>query len=226
MITRSATLRGRVHVVRHDDAGHRVLLARPQDQLVDHVAHDRVQPGGRLVVEHQLGVQGQGPGQAHALAHAAGQLGRLLARRCSRASPTSASRDSTSSWISCVADLACARAAERPRSGRSSCCRTAPRLETGSRSGSARGVSSCSLSLARSWPSNSTSPRVGPDQPDHRLEQHGLAAAAFADDGQRLSARNRQVDVAQHRLRPNVTSTSRSSTSGPLGLAAVFGSDR
>ena len=40
----------------------------------------------------------------------------------------------------------------------------------------------------------------GPQQPDDRLQQHGLAAAALADDGQRLAARNRQADVAQHAL--------------------------
>ena len=37
-------------------------------------------------------------------------------------------------------------------------------------------------------------------QADDRLQQHGLAAAAFADDRQRLAARHRQVDVAQHLL--------------------------
>ena len=68
----------RAHVVRHDDARHRMVLPRAEDQLVDHVAHDRVQPGGRLVVEHDLRLQGQRPGQAHALPHAAGKLGRLL----------------------------------------------------------------------------------------------------------------------------------------------------
>ena len=34
----------------------------PQDQLVDHVAHDRVQPGRRLVVEHQSRASAPAPG--------------------------------------------------------------------------------------------------------------------------------------------------------------------
>ena len=33
----------RPHVVRHHDARDRMLLPRAEDQLVDHVAHDRVQ---------------------------------------------------------------------------------------------------------------------------------------------------------------------------------------
>ena len=56
-----------------------VLLAGADDQLVDDVAHDRVEAGGRLVVEQHFGVHGQRPGQADALPHAAGKLGRRLA---------------------------------------------------------------------------------------------------------------------------------------------------
>ena len=70
----------RAHVVGHHHAGDRVLAARAEDQLVDHVAHDRVQPGRGLVVEDDLRLQGQGPGQSHPFSHAAGKLGRLLAQ--------------------------------------------------------------------------------------------------------------------------------------------------
>src|SRR5579885_1595311 len=50
--------------LRHHHAGHRVTPPRLQDQLVDDVSHDRVEAGGRLVVEHDLGVEGQRPRQA------------------------------------------------------------------------------------------------------------------------------------------------------------------
>ena len=39
-------------------------------------------------------------------------------------------------------------------------------------------------------------------QANHGLEQDGLAAAALADDGQRLAAGNLPADPAQHRLPP------------------------
>src|SRR5262249_9602051 len=43
-----------LHVVRDDDAGGLLGPLGLEDQLVDHVAHDRVQAGGRLVVEHDF----------------------------------------------------------------------------------------------------------------------------------------------------------------------------
>src|SRR5437879_13497543 len=46
---------------------------------MNHVAHDRVQPRGRLIVEHDLRLNGQRPRQTDARLHAAGKLGRLLA---------------------------------------------------------------------------------------------------------------------------------------------------
>ena len=68
----------RLHVVRDDHAGDVFLRAGLQNQFVDHVAHDRVEPGRRLVVEHDLGIHRQRPGQPDALAHAAREFGRLL----------------------------------------------------------------------------------------------------------------------------------------------------
>jgi hypothetical protein len=38
------------------------------------------------------------------------------------------------------------------------------------------------------------------DEVDQRFEQHRFAAAALADDRQRLPAGHAQIDVAQHRL--------------------------
>ena len=78
-------------LVQHDDAVGDLARARhvmgdrqrgrPQiahpldDQLVDHVAHDRVEAGCRLVEEDDLGLRRDGAGQSHALLHAAGQFG-------------------------------------------------------------------------------------------------------------------------------------------------------
>ena len=45
------------------------------DQVVDHVGHDRVEAGGRLVEEDDLRLAGDGAGQRHALLHAAGEFG-------------------------------------------------------------------------------------------------------------------------------------------------------
>ena len=42
------------------------------------VGADGIEACGRLIEEQQLRIEGQGPGEARALAHAAGKLGRLL----------------------------------------------------------------------------------------------------------------------------------------------------
>ena len=66
-------------------------------------------------------------------------------------------------------------------------------------------------------------PLGGPQQADDQLEHHCLAAAALADDAQRLAAMDRQIDVAEYRLMAELHVTSRSSIrSSPrpaLGLA-------
>ncbi len=58
------------------DGGRAQLLHLRLDQIVDDVAHDGVEAGGRLVEENDLGLGGDGAGEADALAHAAGKLGR------------------------------------------------------------------------------------------------------------------------------------------------------
>ena len=50
------------------------------------------------------------------------------------------------------------------------------------------------------WPSKRTCPLVGRNKSNDRLEQHRFAAAALADNRQRLAARNRERNIAQHLL--------------------------
>ena len=76
--TRSATSKATLQVVR--DRHHRRVHPVPQ---VDHdagedVRRDRVEAGRRLVEEEDLGLQRDGPGEADAPAHAAGELRRAL----------------------------------------------------------------------------------------------------------------------------------------------------
>ncbi len=70
--------------MRHDNPGRLLGLRGLEDQLVDHVAHDRVEAGRRLVVEHDLGVQGERSRHPDPLPLAAGKLGRLLLLEPSR----------------------------------------------------------------------------------------------------------------------------------------------
>ena len=49
------------HIMGHNDARHRASPARLEDQLIDHITHDRIEPRGRFVVKHDFGVDGQRP---------------------------------------------------------------------------------------------------------------------------------------------------------------------
>ena len=69
------------HVVRDDDARDAELLAHADHQLVDDGAGDGVEARGRLVVEDVLRAKRDRAGDADALPHAAGQLGRDSGRR-------------------------------------------------------------------------------------------------------------------------------------------------
>src|SRR6267143_264259 len=72
------------HVVRHHYAGDADFLLQPLDQPVDHVGVHRVEPGRRLVVQQVLGLAGDRPGDADPLAHPPRQLGRELLRHLRR----------------------------------------------------------------------------------------------------------------------------------------------
>src|ERR1043165_1072892 len=67
---------GRLDVVRDDDGRHVQLRLQVDDHLVDLLRGDRVEAGGRLVVEDHLRLEHDGAGQADALAHAAGKVDR------------------------------------------------------------------------------------------------------------------------------------------------------
>ena len=67
----------RGHVVGDGDRRRADLGDELADQIVDDPGHDRVEPGGRLVEEDHRGVGGDGAGEADALLHAAGELGRV-----------------------------------------------------------------------------------------------------------------------------------------------------
>ncbi len=67
---------GAGHVVGDGDGGAAKPLDAVDDQAVDHRPHDRIEAGGRLIEEHDIGLGGDRSGQGHALLHAARQFGR------------------------------------------------------------------------------------------------------------------------------------------------------
>ena len=62
---------------RHDDDRGAEAVAQLEDQVVEELRADRVEPGRRLVEEQDLRIERHGAGQAGALLHAAADLGRV-----------------------------------------------------------------------------------------------------------------------------------------------------
>jgi hypothetical protein len=65
-------------VVGHEDHGHEPRLLLSLQQVQDLRLHGHVEGGGGLVGDEEPGTAGQGHGDAHPLAHAAGELVRVL----------------------------------------------------------------------------------------------------------------------------------------------------
>src|SRR5215470_569436 len=70
-----------LQTVRDEDRGDLFQVAKLQGQLADRAGGDRVEAGGRLVVEDNLRASDQRPRDAHAPAHAPRKLVRHLVRR-------------------------------------------------------------------------------------------------------------------------------------------------
>ncbi len=67
-----------LHIVRDDDAGDRPQPACLQDQIIDYIRHDRIETGGRFVIEHHFRLERERSRQSHPLFHPARQFRRHL----------------------------------------------------------------------------------------------------------------------------------------------------
>src|SRR5690606_20625975 len=65
-------------VMSHDEGRDLELALQLADEVVDRADRERVEPRGRLVVEHHFRIGRNGARDAHAFAHSAGQLARQL----------------------------------------------------------------------------------------------------------------------------------------------------
>ena len=69
-------------LVRHDDDRDAQVAAEREDELIELDGRDRVETGGRLVEEQEIGLEHQGAGNAGALLHAARDFaGQMLGER-------------------------------------------------------------------------------------------------------------------------------------------------
>ncbi len=183
-----------VHVVGHHDAG--CSRARSSCATISS-SITRVLIGSRPVVGSSQritsGVGGDGPREAHALAHAAREVRRAHRLDAGqvhplqvRAPPSRRSRSRASRGSARAAGRRCCRP---PMSESNSAApwNTIATLRRTSRSSS-------SSSVTTSFALEQHRAAVGVEQPDQALEQHALPAARAADDGERLAFSNGQIE--------------------------------
>ena len=172
------------------------------DQIVDDVGHDRIEAGGRLVEEDDLGLGGDGARQADALLHAARQFGRpQLGRLRGRARP----RASFSIAISLrlrARHAAALDQAERDILPDAAANRTARALEqhaefaaSALRARRARSAGDLlAVDLDRAG--------IGLEQAEDAFDQHRFAGARAADDDEALAGAAVEIDAVEHDLAP------------------------
>src|ERR1051325_10993605 len=73
-----ANVESTFHVMGHDHAGDVIKLLQPSDQAIDAVGDDRIEPGGRFVIEDARGPIDDRARQADAFLHPAAQVHRHL----------------------------------------------------------------------------------------------------------------------------------------------------
>ncbi len=195
---RGADPPGAGHVVGDGDRGRAELLHAIDDQPVDDRAHDGVEAGRRLVEEDDVGLGGDGAGQADALLHAARELGRgkvadrrgeadlgqHLGRLVARLGPGDAVLRQQ-----LEADVLPDRQAVEERAVlEQHADAVAQRLPLPPRQ--LQDVDAVDLDRAL----------VGLDQPEDAFDGDGLAGAGAAEDDEALPGRDVEVDAIQHLL--------------------------
>src|SRR5262249_11713579 len=186
-----------VQVVRHDDRRGLALLLKREYQVLDFRRGDRIEAGGGLVEQKNVGIQRQGARQSDPLLHAAGNLGGQFAgilvhphlrQQTPHAVPALGRRERRvllqgKGHVFLDAQRVVQRALLKEESD------LLPHL----------------VQRARRQPRDvgvvdTDRPRVGPLQADDQFEQNALARSAAPQDGQRFSLRHVEVDAVEHLL--------------------------
>src|SRR6266550_1112992 len=186
------------HVVSDRNRRRAELAHRADDQPVDDIGHDRVEAGGRLVEEHDLGLGGDRAGERDPLLHPARQLGRAQ-RRDFRAEADGGKffeRDLARCGAIHTAALDEAKGDVFP---------DAQRIEQRAALKQHAEFAHDLLAPAAAQPDgfraiDSNRSGLGPHDPEDTLDQHRFSGARAADDDEALTGRDCEVDAVEHAL--------------------------
>src|SRR5687767_13590024 len=188
----------RLHVVGDGKGGGAQVVHALLDQLVDDLAHDRIEAGGRLVEKDDLRLGRDGTGQGHALLHAAGQFSRIELRDIRAKADGSELPQRDLLGFGAVEALAGDQAERHVLPDRE-------RIEQGAALEQHAELVHDLFALAGRHARDLVAvdldrALVRLHQADDALDQHRLAGARAADHHQRLALRHVEVEVPQHHL--------------------------
>ena len=184
---------GLVDVVGDEDHGRAALVPDAHQLVLQGGARERVQRAERLVHQQHLRVHGQAARHRHALAHAAGQLARALARGRRQV-------DERHELLGEPPPRRHGPGRGSPRRRRGPRCRTRSSTAAASTAGRPRRA----RARARGPPDRRGRwlPASGASRPAIERHQRGLARARVADDGDELAFLHGEIDAAEHVGRP------------------------
>src|SRR5262249_35410399 len=186
------------HVVRDRNRRRADASHRFDDEPVDDVRHDRIEPRRRLVEEDDLGFGSNRAGKRDALLHAARQLGRAQARNLG------AEADRGEFFESDLVGVG-ARHAAPLHKAEGDILPDAQRIEEGAPLKQHAEFTHQSFAPAAAQPDrflavNANRSRLGPHDAEDALDQHRFAGAGAADNDEALAPRDRKVDAVQNAL--------------------------
>ena len=185
------------HVVGDGDGGGADLGDELADQRVDDAGEDRVEAGGGLVEEDDRRVGGDGAGEADALLHAAGELGRVEVGGLGAEADAGELGDGERAGVACARG-ACGRGMRR----KATFCQTV-RLSKSAppwksmpkwRRKARRSIS------AKGLPSIRICAGVRGEDAEDAFQRHRLAGAGAADDDEALAGHDLERDAGEHGL--------------------------
>src|SRR6185436_11609606 len=175
------------------------LPMKPDDQMMDGVDEDRIEPGRRLVEEDHLGLGDQGPRDGDPLAHAARDLRRVLVVHLGEPDLGQRLPGPRHELALGVPPALADREHDvlEHRRGVEECSALEHDPEA-----LANPVEGPPLEAGHVLAVDEHTPAVGADQPEEVSQKHRLAAAGAPDDDHQLGGRDVEVDAAQDLLGP------------------------
>ena len=185
------------HVVGDGERGRAELVSTRHDEVVDDIGHDGVEPGRRLVEEDDLGPGRDRAGEAHPLAHAAGERGRVEIGRVLTQTHLGEGLNGNASRLA-------ARRAVRLDQTEGDVLPHLQAVEEGcvleQHADPAHGGLARRAVVGQLLAVDGHAAGIGAQQAEQALEHHRLADAGAADDHHRFPGAHLEVEAVQHHL--------------------------